>query len=53
MQIHEKLQGEMAERVRLIAAADAAKAAEYERHVSHRQRMLQETARIESEKKKR
>lgn len=43
----------MANRLQLIDVADSAKAAEYERHIQHRREMLQETANIESEKKKR
>lgn len=52
-QVHDKLQMDMEERLHLIAAADAAKAAEYERHLNHRRQMLEEKSRVETEKKKR
>jgi hypothetical protein len=52
-QVHEKLQGEAAERVRLIQMADGAKQTEFKRHLGHREAMLGETASMEREKRQR
>lgn len=52
-QVSYKLQSETADKLLLIESCDAMKTAEFERHAEKRREILNETAKIEKEKKDR